>query len=278
MKWNIILSGLSAATTLAAPSNQPENAASSLEARDTPLWAANFLNAVDSTSAGFGRIQVQSFNETSGRAGRQYNTGPAIPVVTHPKLGKALKITLNGRDTTTSPVTPAQMRWEALPPTNAMYFNEGDDRYFRVDFVLGPDYPVNQPRSFNVINQIHQARDCCSPPLEFDISSGRLAVRGEKASVEPRLNYVEELAEVKVDTKYKLVYHVKFSSDAKQSLLEVWLNDENVLSGYQPKTALLDGGASYWKGATAYCHQEVPPLTIFQNAHRVGTTFASVNN
>lgn len=101
---------------------------------------------------------------------------------------------------------------------------------------------------------------------------------GEKVSVTPRINYEKILTTVNVDTKYKLIYHVNFSSDPAKSLIEVWLNDQNLLSGFKPPTALLDGGASYWKGATAYCHQEIPPLTIYQNAHRVGATYASVNN
>ena len=275
MKWNVILSDLFAATALALPgtSHGPKGAASGLQARDVPLWAATFANAVDSTSAGFGRVQVQYYN---GTVGEVLNNGPPIPVITHSKLGKALKIHLGGYDPTTNPLTPAQMRWEAAPGA-AKDCKEGDEYYFRVDFVLGLDFPVDQPRTFNLINQIHQGKNTGSPPVEFDVSSGRLAVRGENAGL--HTNYVRDLGAMRVDTLYKLVYHVKFSKDPKKSLLEVWLNDRQVLFGFQPPTATMDvdGLSSYWKGATAYCHWTIPPLTVYQNAHRVGRTLASVN-
>ena len=273
MKSNTILSSLLAATTLAlpAPFLKSRDTASILEARDTPLWAANFANAVDSTTAGFGRVQVQYY---SGSVGPVQNNGPPIPVITHPKLGKALRIHLNGSDPNTTPPTPAQMRWEAAPGA-ARDCKEGDNYYFRVDFVLGPDYPINQPKSFNLINQIHQGADTGSPPIEFDVYNGRLAAHGENANL--GTTYTKDLGALQLDTKYKLVYHVKFSTVPSQSLLEVWLNDQQVLTNFVPPTATLNGGNSYWKGATAYCHQSVPPLTVYQNAHRVGTTLSSVN-
>lgn len=142
MKSSIILNGLFATAAFALPgtSRGSEDAVNNLEVRDTPIWAANFApkSVVDSASAGFGRVQIQYYNETLAKPGTVNNNGPQIPVIQHDKLGgKALRIHLNARDTTTNPVTGAQMRWEAHPPDSAKFYAEGDERYFRVDFVLG---------------------------------------------------------------------------------------------------------------------------------------------
>ncbi|KAL8788731.1 MAG: hypothetical protein Q9213_001545 [Squamulea squamosa] len=284
MHWYFICSGLFALTVNALPatSGTHADAVKSLEVRDVPLWAANYSNAVDSTGAGFGRVQIQYWDlSVEGKQGELNNNGPPIPVVTHPKLGKALEIHLTARGYPDKSESPAQERWEALPPKAALYFNEGDDYYFRFDFVLGPNYPINQ-RKFNVINQIHQADNkCCSPPVEFDIFSGNLVVHGENQDLGPSATYEKILGAVQVDTKYKVVYHVKFGSTPAKSLLEVWLNDQHVVPAFHPNTTTIRGGPSYWKGASLYARWDVAPypqMTVFQNAHRVGSTFASVNN
>lgn len=137
MKWNVISSGFFAATTLAVPTvSRSEKISNHLAARDAPLWAANFTNAADSNGAGFGRVQFQYYNDSllpQPGPGTIDNNGPPIPVVTHPELGRALRIHLNGRSPGT--VGP-EMRWEAQPPKSVMYYKEGEERYFRVDFVL----------------------------------------------------------------------------------------------------------------------------------------------
>ncbi|KAL9603240.1 MAG: hypothetical protein Q9219_001260 [cf. Caloplaca sp. 3 TL-2023] len=147
MKWDVILGNFLAATATALPSapHSQEDAASSLEARDVPLWAANFANAVVSNGAGFGRVQFQYYNDTEKRPGAINNNGPPIPVVPHRILGNALKIHLNGR--ATSPNGFPEMRWEAFPPTAVNFYKEGDERYFRVDFVLDKDVPISQTNS-----------------------------------------------------------------------------------------------------------------------------------
>jgi Polysaccharide lyase len=218
------------------------------------LWAADLSTAADSYGAGFGNVQIQY------GGGDIENDGPGIPVVAHPKLGRALKISMADN----------QERWEAAPGAGDDC-GEGDELYFRVDFVLDPDFPVDQGNSFCLVNQIHHGGNTGSPPIEFDISSGRISVRGDSTA------YVQDLGPAVVDTVYKLVYRVKFSADPANSLLEVWLNDDQVLTGFQVPCATLIDGNSYWKGATMYCDPDIPPLTVYQNAHRVGTTFDSVN-
>jgi hypothetical protein len=96
------------------------------------------------------------------------------------------------------------------------------------------------------------------------VHDGSLWVRGASTA------YNEELVPVAVDTVYKLVYRVVFSADPTKSLLEVWVNDEAVLTGFRVPCAMMIDGNSYWKGATMYCDPDIPPLTVYQNAHRVG--------
>lgn len=225
--------------------------------RTTPrelLWAADLSTATDSYGAGFGNVQIQYGD------GEIENDGPGIPVVDHPLLGRALRISLEEN----------QMRWEAAPGAGDEC-GEGDELYFRVDFVLDPGFPIDQGNTFCLVNQIHQGASTGSPPVEFDIAQSRLSVRGDSDA------YAEDLAPVAVDTLYKLVYRVRFSEDPASSLLEVWLNDTQLLADFQPPCATLWGGTSYWKGATMYCAADIPPLTVYQNAHRVGTTLESVS-
>lgn len=239
--------------------------ASSIQTLDVPVWAANFTTATNSTEAGFRRIQYQYANGGVQNYDPGKTPGPdmSIPVVTHPLLGRTLRIHLN----------LGQMRLEAFPGGPNSY-KEGDDYYFRVDFVLDPDYPLSQPDSFNLINQVHQASDSGSPPVEFDVYSGHIKAHGEGPG---GASYTKDLGPIQVNTKYKLVYRVKFSSTAASSLLQVWLNGKEVLPVFQLPVPTLVGGNSYWKGATAYCRATLSPLTVYQNAHRYGKTFASVN-
>lgn len=225
-----------------------------LRTRGELLWAADLSTATDSYGAGFGNVQIQYGD------GEIENDGPGIPVVDHPLLGRALRISLEEN----------QMRWEAAPGAGDEC-GEGDELYFRVDFVLDPDFPIEQANSFCLVNQIHQGSNTGSPPIEFDIAESRLSVRGEGDA-----HYAEDLGPVAVDTVYKLVYRVRFSEDPASSLLEVWLNDTQLLAGFAPPCATMWGGTSYWKGATMYCAPDIPPLTVYQNAHRVGTTLDSV--
>jgi hypothetical protein len=217
------------------------------------LWAADLSAASDSYDAGFGNVQIQYGGDDIE------NNGPGIPVVDHPLLGRALRISLEENQT----------RWEAEPGAGTDC-GEGDELYFRVDFVLDPDFPVGQDNPFCLVNQIHQGSNTGSPPIEFDIVSDRLSVRGDSDA------YAEDLGPVTVDTVYRLVYRVRFSTEPADSLLEVWLNDEQVLAGFAVPCATMRGGNSYWKGATMYCSASIPPLTVYQNAHRVGTTYESV--
>ncbi|KAL8774327.1 MAG: hypothetical protein Q9209_001078 [Squamulea sp. 1 TL-2023] len=231
---------------LPATSGTHADAGKSLAVLDVPLWGANYFNSVDSTGAGFGRVQIQYWDLwVPGKQGELNHNEPPIPVFTHPKLGKAFEIHLTARWHPNRPIYPAHERLEALPPEAAMYFDEGDDYYFRFDFVLGPNYPINQ-RKFNVINQIHQADpQCCSPPVEFDIISGNLVVHGENEAIGPNATYDKILGAVQVDTEYKVVYHVKFASIPEISLLEVWLNDQHVVPPFNPNTTTVRGGPSY---------------------------------
>ncbi|MET7637940.1 heparin lyase I family protein [Streptomyces sp. NPDC005438] len=217
------------------------------------LWAADLSSASDSYEAGFGNVQIQYED------GDIENDGPGMPVVEHPLLGRALRISLEERQT----------RYEARPGA-AQDCGEGEDLYFRVDFVLPPDFPIDQDNPFCLVNQIHQGSDSGSPPVEFDVFDGNLSVRGDSDA------YAEHLCPVAVDTVYSLVYRVGFSADPDSSLLEVWVNGEKLLSDFRPPCATMNGGNSYWKGATMYCSGSIPPLTVFQNAHRVGTTLESV--
>ena len=59
MKSSTMITNLFAAAAVALPSSPhgSEGSTNSLQARDTPLWAANFADAVDSVGAGFGRVQ-----------------------------------------------------------------------------------------------------------------------------------------------------------------------------------------------------------------------------
>ncbi|KAL8803755.1 MAG: hypothetical protein Q9182_002965 [Xanthomendoza sp. 2 TL-2023] len=267
-----------AAIQISVTSAAPQNPANNIEARDVFLWAANFSKAVDSSSAGFGRVHIQYWDlrTTPPSQGVLNNNGPPIPVVNHPILGKALNISLSGP--TQNPYPQIQERWEALPPSAFLYFYEGDDYYFRFDFALDTRYPINQ-RKWNILNQIHQDdKKCCSPPIEFDIISGNLVVQGENGDLGPSASYSRIVTPVKVDTKYKVIYHVKFGSTPEKSLLEVWVNDQPVVPPFHPNTSTIRGGPSYWKGASAYANWTVPPMSVYQNAHRVGPSFASVNS
>jgi hypothetical protein len=280
MKWNIILTSTFASLALAAPGvlQGPGDSDKSLEARDNPIWAANFTKTRNSVEAGFGRVQIQYYNR-SGYPLPLNNSGPLIPIYDHDKLGRALKISLvMSSEKNIGP----QMRWEAAPGA-AKDCKAGDEYYFRFDFALDREYPVNT-KTFNVINQIHQASDYGgSPPVEFGVYRGRLHVQGENSGIKTpegkSMTYDQDLGPVEVETKYKVVYRVKFSPKPADSLLEVWVNDQQVLSLFEPPTATMDdtGKGSYWKGATAYAHFENVPLTVWQTNHRVGSTLASVN-
>lgn len=219
------------------------------------LWAADLSTASDSYGAGFGNVQVQY------GGGEIENDGPGMPVVEHPKLGRALEIALEEN----------QSRWEAAPGAGDG-IGEGDVLFFRVDFVLDPNFPVDQGDPFCAVNQVHQGSSSGSPPLELDIANGALYARGASDA------YNEELSPVVVDTVYKLVYGVAFSAEEGGSVLNVWLNDKQVLTEFAVPCPMIDGGDSYWKGATMYCSSDIPPLTVYQNAHRVGTTYEAVAN
>ncbi|RAJ68830.1 polysaccharide lyase-like protein [Streptomyces sp. Amel2xB2] len=249
------LAGGYAATALAGPSRT--NAETKREAKAKApgelLWAADLSAAKDSSEAGFGNVQVQY------GGGDIENDGPPMPVVDHPELGRALKITLEEN----------QERYEAAPGAGDDC-GEGQELFFRVDFALDKDFPVDQENPFCLVNQIHHGGNDGSPPIEFDVNSGKLSVRGAGDA------YTKELGPIAVDTVCKLVYRVRFSADPASSLLEVWLDDKQVLADFQPPCATLIDGNSYWKGATMYCDPSIPPLTVFQNAHRVGTTYESV--
>lgn len=217
------------------------------------IWAADFSTARDSAAAGFGNVQTQS----DGQDIR--NDGPAMPVVDHPTLGRALRIALE----------KGQTRYEAAPG-GGEECKEGEEYFFRVDFVLDPDFPVGQPNPFCVVNQVHQGSGSGSPPIEFDVSDNRLSVRGASTA------YAKDLGPVAVDTVYRLVYRVVFSAEPNRSVLEVWVDGRKALSGFRTPCPTIDGGESYWKGATMYCQGDIPPLTVYQNAHRVGRTYESV--
>ncbi|KAK2612750.1 hypothetical protein QQS21_001201 [Conoideocrella luteorostrata] len=218
------------------------------------IWAANFAKARDSKEAGFGNVQIQD------GSGPIRNNGPAIPVINHPKLGKSLNISLN-RD---------QMRWEAAPG-GSNELGEGRTTYFRVDFVLGDNFNIGQDNPFCLLNQIHQASNSGSPPIEFDVHDNALWVRGASTA------YNKKLIPVAHDTVYKLVYGVTTSSSASKSRLNVWVNENQVLRDFAPKNAFRVGGDSYWKGATMYCSVDVDrPLEVYQNAHRVGDSYNDV--
>lgn len=106
----------------------------------------------------------------------------------------------------------------------------------------------------------------------FDIHDNALSVRGASDA------YNEELLPVDFDTVYKLVYGVTFSSSNSDSLLNVWVNDEQVLADFTPGNPFLVEGDSYWKGATMYCDVDVRrPLEVYQTAHRVGDTLEDVD-
>ena len=66
------------------------------------------------------------------------------------------------------------------------------------------------------------------------------------------------------------------STTAANCLLECWINGTQVLTGFVPPSPNLTGGNSYWKGATMYCDPSIPPLTVYQTNHRVGTALADV--
>jgi hypothetical protein len=218
------------------------------------LWAADFSNATNSDEAAFGDVQTQV-----GGEGILDNQAP-IPVVTHPVLGRALKLHLaeNGE------------RLEA-EPGGGQNLKEGDELYFRLNFALGDDFPIHQTNPFCLINQIHQGSNVGSPPIEFDVHNGALWIRGNSDA------YNHELMRINVGHGHRLVYRVKFSATPKKSIIEVWIDGKKVLGHFRPPCALINDGVSYWKGATMYCDPSIPPLTVYQNNHRLGTTYASVN-
>lgn len=222
----------------------------------TLLWAADFTAEHDSNQADFGNVQRQIGGSPIVRS-----TTP-IPGYTHPTLGYCLKLHLAANE----------QRLEAAPK-NASNLGEGDERYFRVDFVLGMDFPIEHTDTFCLINQIHQGESSGSPPIEFDVHDSALWVAG---SVGSTMTYNHRLVDVRRDARYSLVYRVKFSATAANCLLECWLDGTNVLPGLVPPSPNLMGGNSYWKGATMYCRPSIPPLTVYETNHRVGTTYADV--
>ena len=60
-------------------------------------------------------------------------------------------------------------------------------------------------------------------------------------------------------------------------MIDVWLDKTKVLKHFRPPCGLINGGPSDWKGASMYCSPDIPPLTVYQNKHRIGTSYAAVN-
>lgn len=222
------------------------------------IWAADFRTAKNSDEAGFGDVQTQVGGQDI------LDQQPPIPVVDKSPLGRALKLQLakNGE------------RLEAEPGRGdgvGQNLQEGDEVYIRLNFALDANFPLHQTNPFCLINQIHQGSNEGSPPIEFDVHNGALWIRGNSDA------YNHPLMRIGVNSGFRLCYRVKFSATPYKSLIEVWVDREKVLHRFRPPIGLINGGPSYWKGATIYCDPSISPVTVYQNNHRIGTSYASVN-
>ncbi|WP_263172319.1 polysaccharide lyase [Streptomyces sp. SCSIO ZS0520] len=223
------------------------------------LWAADF-SAADSNAAGFGNVQRQYED------GDIENSRDPVPVVDAPYgMGRAGELHL----------VEGQMRLEAAPQEGSD-LADGTRQFFRFDFALGPDYPLDQDNSFCLLNQIHHAGNDGSPPLEFDVYSNQLAIRGGWNSPSGR-TYEEHICEVVKEQRYSVVYGLTLGSGESDSVIDVWVDGEQLLADYHPACGLTYGqGPAYWKGMTMYCDPSLSPLTVYENNIATGTTYASV--
>lgn len=168
-----------------------------------------------------------------------------------------------------------QERLEAAPQYGDGLAN-GTRRYFRFDFALEQDYPLSQGNSFCLLNQIHHAGGSGSPPLEVDVYRNQLSIRGGYGSPSGR-TYEQHVCDVVKARRYSVVYRLTFGSGQADSIIDVWVDGAQLVSGYHPACGLTYGeGAAYWKGMTMYCAASIPPLTVYQNSHATGTSYDAV--
>ena len=237
-------------------------------------WAADFSPQVqNSKMAGFRYVQVQTQGAVTHTTLDHMHLTNAIDAPA--SLGRCLALHL----------CPDDKRIEALP--RAADFLDGDVCWFRLDFVLGSDWDF-APAWGPLINQIHQSTGSGSPPIQFEartrngqhqlyLSGGQGPDYCKELGGDPTDPTSTDPFPLTIGVKYKLVYGVHFSTASSTSTIEVWIDDQLRLTPYTiPLPTVDSAGPSYWKGATFYTGPGEGG-TVWQNAHRMGPTRASVS-
>jgi hypothetical protein len=177
-------------------------------------------------------------------------------------------------------------RYEVVP--NHQQFEDGDEFYFGTAFYLSADYPVNAT-SWNIIEQMHGAPGTGSPVIAFEIRGGGLRISGGAnrpgASTPGQYAYDIQIASnIQRQRWYSLVYRIQFSDQPSGGRLDVWLNDEQILSDFAPPCGTVyttdihaEGGPSYRKQGIYRSSDVTAACTMWQAGQALGTTYASVN-
>jgi hypothetical protein len=225
----------------------------------TLIWTADYTLGGNWSTVGFGNCQYQT---DTGSIVNSY-TGVAIDGEAHALLGNALRFTC----------APGDRRIEVTPPDALNEFGEGDDIYFRFDFVLDSNFEVSTGNYFHCIAQIHHFESSGSPPLEFDVNTGGLYTRGYDGTTHNIFRH--RLFDVSIGVKHSVVVRVKFSFTAANNLVEVWLDGTQVFSQV-PGHTMLRGGVSYLKFGLYRDPAFTSTETLWQSNHAVATTLADV--
>lgn len=186
-------------------------------------------------------------------------------------------VTIEGRQAIEFTLPEAGLRNELLPnhPTHP----NGDDKYFGMSFYLGPDYPLQSKSGWQIIWQLHGAPNTGSPPVALEAAENGLYINGgwgrPGATPAGRYHYEQRLMDLQKERWYDVVVHVRFDDQPGHGVVDVWVDDRPVLTGFVPPCGTnYPGGNSYLKNGI-YRGKGMPACVLYQCGHRLATGYGA---
>ncbi|WP_018331727.1 polysaccharide lyase [Actinomycetospora chiangmaiensis] len=188
-----------------------------------PIWQASLS----------GRDPLRNFRDTPYN-----NDGARAPkLVDAPGVAgaKALEFTV-----------PGGGKRSELEPIVQLY-REGDEAYFGFAWNLPADFPVNAD-GWQVLAQWKNSGDG-SPPIEIKVEGGQFKLDGGAGGDDPRGTYFSTpIGPALTGRQTDVVVHIKFSTDPQKASVDVWMNGQQRITGYQPPGGTrYEGDDSYLK-------------------------------
>lgn len=141
--------------------------------------------------------------------------------------------------------TRPESRQEIEP--NVTNFVEGSEHWFGFSFTLPTTFPVNET-SWQVLTQ-WKNDGTGSPPVELKVGNGQIKLDGgygHPQQPEGSLYWSQDVAPANLGQRIDMVVHIKFSRDPATSVIDVWKDGVQRVSGYHPR-----GGTLYPSYTTA---------------------------